>query len=641
MSDKLTDVQLKQISQLVYLDVIGETGAGLPLALTRLYKDRQERITVGDLLDYYQGKGKFAYTEEGVLRLQERFPNDLNGRSELDYWQELLAELDRPDVRSWAITNVKSHNLPEQTGFVAFAVETSPGTKVVAFRGSEPMEDPTYRNDWSNNADTSYDAISPQQKDAVRYIQRLQQTSGDGIDALYLTGHSLGGNLALYSSFRLDERYREKLVSATTFNAPGFNEQVLDAHREVIDRLNGGGQLTEFRNREDLVPALFLNPSKGVYVETLSEGFGFSHHSMFSLAIDETGTGFVEASRRGILPHVVQNITIGMLEAVPDGMKRLVVQEVFNLWEGKIEPYHVLAAVAAGAALVVGGPAALAASLMAALRFVVGLYVIGFIKSTLIPWVRDRLEQLGAAIRDFCERSVAYFADMLASALRAANRFGAAIAGFVDDARRALSSFFRGAEAGLHRFARDAALFVDVQRDRWERLKAGVAERAGELARSIQSRVREEKDRFVAGVKSYARAALRDAAASVARRAAAVYVGTAAIARGVRLEADVARLGRLRRLLRRHEERMADRIDGLLREADRAVSDAAGSYGESYVQQQAQRTRAAIEQLRADRRRLGASLDHLSDATRRAAETYSALEIRITAAARGAAAAWR
>ncbi|MFD1775286.1 Mbeg1-like protein [Paenibacillus rhizophilus] len=138
-----------------------------------------------------------------------------------------------------------------------------------------------YRNDWKNNGTTAYAIESVQQAEVRKYIENLKLEEGQ---KLYLTGHSSSGNLAMYSSFILPDSMRKQLVSASTFNAPGFNGRVLDKYKHTIEELNENGQIKEFRNKHDLVPALFMIPSDGIYIDTTSKEYtGFSHHSMFSL----------------------------------------------------------------------------------------------------------------------------------------------------------------------------------------------------------------------------------------------------------------------------------------------------------------------------------------------------------------------
>lgn len=167
----LTENELKQISQLIYLDVLGQNASGEDTKLAKLYDGGLNKITLGDLIHYY------TEDAEGIAKIENRFPETLNGEKEYVLYQNLLRELGankEKNYKEWIISDVESKNTPGESGFVAFTIQPKgTNTKIVAFRGSEPMEDPYYRNDWKNNFTTTYALEARQQTDAREYIKAL------------------------------------------------------------------------------------------------------------------------------------------------------------------------------------------------------------------------------------------------------------------------------------------------------------------------------------------------------------------------------------------------------------------------------------------------------------------------------------
>lgn len=170
-------MELKKISQLVYLDILDSQGVNTKIQ--QKYIRQGNKITVSQVIDYYT-------SGEGLKELEERYPSMLNGTKESDQWVKLLESMDTPQYQNWEISNVVSKNKQNESGFVAFTIDTKNGARVAAFRGSEPIDDPYYRNDWKNNGTTAYELESVQQQDVTEYMRRFGQGDYD----LYLTGHS-------------------------------------------------------------------------------------------------------------------------------------------------------------------------------------------------------------------------------------------------------------------------------------------------------------------------------------------------------------------------------------------------------------------------------------------------------------------
>ncbi|WP_310551560.1 Mbeg1-like protein [Paenibacillus glufosinatiresistens] len=615
---KLTEVELKQISQLVYLDVIDSKGVGSELE--DLYFDNGKKITVGQLIDYYTAG-------EGLDKLKARYPDKLNGTKESEQWIQLLESMDTDKYRNWEITDVVSHNKLDQSGFVAFTVDTKNGAKVAAFRGSEPINDPYYRNDWKNNGTTAYELESLQQREARAYMQKFGLHGED----LYITGHSLGGNLSLFSSFVMTDDQRSRLISVSTFNAPGFNKALLDQYRSQIDAMNGKGQILEYRNKHDLVPALFLNPSDGIYIDTTSDAVtGFSHHSLFSFAQDDGSTFHRSDSQmRAVIPNLVHHVTVG-LEAVPSFLKETLVTEVFKIWDGDVEWYHVLFGAAAVAGIALAGPWAV---LLGALKVVAALYVIGFVIDKVIPWIKEGVAHVAELVETFFNEAVEVITGLYFQAVDAAKLIGSRIAEFARQVKSAVTQFFHELKEGFKQFVADTIQFVEAQKEKFIRMKEQVARKLGDIFESVKSTITRKKDEVVDGVRTFKNKLIGGLKAKI-KTVAKYAVSAAGAVRSAQIKATVSRIEALHQLLRQKEERISDLVARIRSVASGVSSSVGGAYPESYVQSALRELEQTQQEIRSQERRVSETLKQQSDGVKYSVNTYRSTEAKLSAMAR-------
>ena len=109
--------------------------------------------------------------------------------------------------------------------FCAVTVRLPDGTMVISYRGT----DDTIVG-WNEDFNIAINEPVPAQSDAVDYLVR----HGSGFCGdIVLTGHSKGGNLAVYAAVNAPISLRGKIRSAVSFDGPGFRREFLesDAYR--------------------------------------------------------------------------------------------------------------------------------------------------------------------------------------------------------------------------------------------------------------------------------------------------------------------------------------------------------------------------------------------------------------------------
>lgn len=609
----LTENELKQISQLIYLDVLGQNESGEDTKLAKLYDGGLNKITIGDLIDYY------TVNPEGIEKIKERFSDIVNGKKEYELYQDLLRELEankEKNYKEWIISDVESKNTPSESGFVAFTIQPKGmNTKIVAFRGSEPLEDPYYRNDWKNNFTTTYALEARQQADAREYIKALMDKT-EQTDQLYITGHSLGGNLALYASFNLTEEFREKLVTVSTFNAPGFNRWVLMKYGLVINELDKDGKISEFRNYYDaLVPSLLKNPTKGIYIDSKDSDAGMmKNHSLYLLAFDLTTGGLIrsEQQSRSVLANVIHYITMGF-EALPYGTKAGIIEIVFGVWNGHITMGLILFVLASTLLILAANPVSLTAILVIAtliisiVVIVVLTIVVSIILNAVIAFAVDMIVLFLQSLAEF----IVWLCDEV---VELAINIGNEIAAFLKKMGQSISEFFKNIGSWFSSFFSKKS-YKDKILD-------------------FKARTQAKKAKFISDIKTTQGKDPVRVQSDTQRKWTAMYLANQGIAQGQKMKANLERLEHLQKIIEGKEGIIAEKVSQVLSNAARVTSDVGRNYSETYVQSQLRQIENDCEQVRKASRQLSERLRSQARGLKYLISKYREVEAKLTRAAR-------
>ena len=197
----LTDLELKAISQIAYYE------------LKPFENDPDRRITVWE-----------------ALKDSER--ETLKGYG-----------IEESQLKEWEIVGVYNDN--GDSGFCACIVETSPGQAAVAFRGSEDLDElGDVKEDWVG-ADLGLlnSTLTEQQAEAHEFLKKYT-TSPNAVlneyDSLIMAGHSLGGNLAEYSTIFSDlYGLDDNIIQCASLDGPGHSQEFINLYRERIEKMSG------------------------------------------------------------------------------------------------------------------------------------------------------------------------------------------------------------------------------------------------------------------------------------------------------------------------------------------------------------------------------------------------------------------
>lgn len=152
---------------------------------------------------------------------------------------------------------------------------------VISFRGT----DSTILG-WKENCNMLYKYPVSSQEISVAYIDKvIPRLRGKVI----VTGHSKGGNLAIYSSVYCNKKNKKKIERIISFDSPGFTEEFVNDEAYI----NTLPKISKFVPEESMIGMLLTDKSKVHIVK--SDGIGFYQHDPFMWQID--GTTFVPGTK--------------------------------------------------------------------------------------------------------------------------------------------------------------------------------------------------------------------------------------------------------------------------------------------------------------------------------------------------------
>lgn len=269
MSVNITDKSMALLAQMAYYEVV-------KLEENDLYSDMvRGQLTVRDLIEAYRSNEITDKNTNCNVDALSEFTDE-----EID---DFLAE-----CGDFKIKDTIDYNGSNESGLYGYLIEISPNQALFSFRGSEDFIQEW--NDWDNNLDLLSEIQTPQQKDLEEWIKKNKGKLSK-YDSFFTTGHSLGGNLALY--FTVASDLSDKVEDCRVFNAPGFNEEFIDLHADNIKKKQS--IIKEYQNEHDIVSSLLNNPTTPIITPASSEKYiFFGHHKIIDFKFNDDGSLITE-----------------------------------------------------------------------------------------------------------------------------------------------------------------------------------------------------------------------------------------------------------------------------------------------------------------------------------------------------------
>lgn len=274
------------------------------LTMLDLEKLPGKTLTIAEARDKYLEKNPDGYVDLGVIAPQT-YP---------------LLSLCADSRRYGGVKIVDRSSLIDDEKVVQFTAITfllPTGEYCVAFNGTDDSI-----VGWKEDFYLLYDKPIESQRCAAKYLSRLADEVGDGAE-IYVTGHSKGGNLAVYGAVEGGEKLAARLAGVYNFDGPGFTEKFYKTERfaavkdkivSVIPQLSVVGRLFNHEERVMIVKSCFA----GVY-----------QHDLFSWETE--GDGFVTVPKLDELSDKVQAKVNEIMFTLSERQRKVFVDGLFSL----------------------------------------------------------------------------------------------------------------------------------------------------------------------------------------------------------------------------------------------------------------------------------------------------------------------
>ena len=187
--------------------------------------------------------------------------------------------------------------------FSAVTFQMSDGTAVVTYRGTDDT-----LVGWKEDINMCFLPVVPAQQKAVEYLTSIAEKYKG---KLIVTGHSKGGNLAVYAAVHADAAIRERIVSVYSNDGPGFGKNILDDPDYV-----------EMRPR-----IINLVPQSSVV------GMLLEHDENFTVVKSRQKSGLLQ--HNGLSWEVLGNSFVHLKDVTPDSRK---LDRTVNQWIRDMTP---------------------------------------------------------------------------------------------------------------------------------------------------------------------------------------------------------------------------------------------------------------------------------------------------------------
>lgn len=204
----------------------------------------------GNLID-----GKDKLKVEDLLEKLEKKATGGKELTDLENYTEAIKSL-KEKLKGYVVSKFSFHNKESESGFVALAIEPVPNNEkdvIVCCRGSDSL-DYKNMNDWTD-ADL---ALLANEMNEQQYEMHLFMNDINDYNNIYLTGHSLGGNLSMYGAIIYDEP--EKIKNVYSFDGPGFNDEFIKIYKDKINSVKN--KIMNFQNEYDAISSAFNSVGK-------------------------------------------------------------------------------------------------------------------------------------------------------------------------------------------------------------------------------------------------------------------------------------------------------------------------------------------------------------------------------------------
>ncbi len=174
-------------------------------------------------------------------------------------------------------------DIEKDTQFCAITFILPNGDACIAFRGTDSTI-----TGWKENFNMLFTSPVAAQSHSVNYVDTVAKKIKGNI---ILTGHSKGGNLAIFAGTMCSALAKSKIVEIQAFDSPGFTKEFI----ESAEHIETEKIIKKIIPEESLVGVLLNNREN--YRIIKSDGEGIHQHDPFLWQIDIQNNDFIDGEK--------------------------------------------------------------------------------------------------------------------------------------------------------------------------------------------------------------------------------------------------------------------------------------------------------------------------------------------------------
>ena len=270
----LTDQELGYLEQITYLTKFVGDAAGVSNGIDGFkgITSEDNNLKLSEILS--------PFDDEALNNLRNMDDTEVPGTNMSGKeWAGYLEYMQDSQMKDLVLNNIYENDVEsakEKNKAYCFVDNNNPKEAIVTFRGTAGEKE------WVDDVDGMNLADTEDQKEALEYIDN---EIAPNFDTITVTGHSKGGNKAMYVSI-----HNDKITRCVSFDGQGFSREFLEKYPELIEK--NAGKITAYALSTDYVHVL-LYPIPGInhyYCEGYGQANFAENHCMNSFfAVDGNG----------------------------------------------------------------------------------------------------------------------------------------------------------------------------------------------------------------------------------------------------------------------------------------------------------------------------------------------------------------
>lgn len=156
--------------------------------------------------------------------------------------------------------------IEDEFQFAAMCLKLPSQEILISFRGTDDT-----LIGWKEDCHMAFQTLVPSQRLAFEYLRDTGQFLTHH-ESIIVSGHSKGGNLAVYAAAFQTSEIQQSIQAIVSFDGPGFHQSIL----EMDSYQNIQGKISHFVPEDSIVGMLLFHSQPPIIIK--SKGVGFTQH---------------------------------------------------------------------------------------------------------------------------------------------------------------------------------------------------------------------------------------------------------------------------------------------------------------------------------------------------------------------------